>query len=440
MKKIILLLIFIVFTVFAQNNSIDKSIYYNYGERFYTDYYLSPDNSQDSINITFIFKISNASMAFNQEVLNRNKRIFIANPFIEITLADENGIIRKRLKWNDTVKVKDVVKTKQKYEYTYGIINTSLKKGNYNLNVSYLDKYGNSIEKKKFEVKAQINNKNMISKPFFIMQKENINYPLVLNGNISFHSKDVELIILTKSDLPEDIPLTCQRIKATGENEFLWEGEINISLNLKKINKYLKINQSNNHQKPYFTYEIQNNEYNYFKIDLPSSKFVPGNYKLTFGSGQDTSLFYFKVLWERKPISLQKIDYAVDLMEYITTEDELDKIDEGDEIEIFQNLIKYWKTKDPTPSTPYNEAMAEYFRRVDYAAFNYRTIKEKDGAKTDRGKIYILYGEPTNIHNKLTDNKNIVTWEYDNRVNKNFTFEMISTGIYKLTEIQDRTN
>ena len=38
-------------------------------------------------------------------------------------------------------------------------------------------------------------------------------------------------------------------------------------------------------------------------------------------------------------------------------------------------------------NTPYNEEMAEYFSRVDYAFYNFQTINQKDGAKTDRGKI-----------------------------------------------------
>ena len=55
----------------------------------------------------------------------------------------------------------------------------------------------------------------------------------------------------------------------------------------------------------------------------------------------------------------------------------------------FQRI--FWISRDPTPGTPQNEAMAEYFARKKYADARY------GGVRTDRGRIYVLLGKPAEI-------------------------------------------
>jgi hypothetical protein len=53
---------------------------------------------------------------------------------------------------------------------------------------------------------------------------------------------------------------------------------------------------------------------------------------------------------------------------------------------------------------------------------------------TDRGKVYILYGPPSTIERKLVEKSSIEIWKYI-ELKKEFTFESISTGVYKLSKI-----
>lgn len=56
-------------------------------------------------------------------------------------------------------------------------------------------------------------------------------------------------------------------------------------------------------------------------------------------------------------------------------------------------LRKFWKSKDPTPTTEGNEFKEEHERRVEYAKANFGssfTMRPWD----DRGEVYIKYGEP----------------------------------------------
>ncbi|MBI3363475.1 MAG: GWxTD domain-containing protein [Ignavibacteriae bacterium] len=54
-------------------------------------------------------------------------------------------------------------------------------------------------------------------------------------------------------------------------------------------------------------------------------------------------------------------------------------------------LAEFWKRRDPEPGTPVNEFKEQYIQRVEYANKNL-TIGFRQGWKTDRGRIYILYG------------------------------------------------
>lgn len=77
-------------------------------------------------------------------------------------------------------------------------------------------------------------------------------------------------------------------------------------------------------------------------------------------------------------------------------------------------MFNFWKQKDPNINTPRNEFKIEYVNRIQQAN---NTIKEpfKDGWKTDRGRIYVLFGKPDDIesHPYEADTKSYEIWKYD---------------------------
>lgn len=54
----------------------------------------------------------------------------------------------------------------------------------------------------------------------------------------------------------------------------------------------------------------------------------------------------------------------------------------------------FWKQRDPTPGTPENEYKREHYRRIIYANQHFRP----GGWRSDMGRVYIILGEPKNIH------------------------------------------
>ena len=119
------------------------------------------------------------------------------------------------------------------------------------------------------------------------------------------------------------------------------------------------------------------------------------------------------------------------------TDKEFDEVNEGSDCEIKKKLYEFWKKHDPTPYTAYNEAMTEYYNRVDYAFFNFQTTLRNDGALTDRGKIYILYGKPDSMDRNLTENSTFEIWKYT-KLNKKIKFQTQSTGDFKLIEVIEK--
>ncbi len=60
-----------------------------------------------------------------------------------------------------------------------------------------------------------------------------------------------------------------------------------------------------------------------------------------------------------------------------------------------QFIEQFWLRRDPTPDTPENEYKEEHYRRIAYA--NEHFAAGIPGWKTDRGRIYIMWGPPDQI-------------------------------------------
>ncbi|HUE80704.1 MAG TPA: GWxTD domain-containing protein [Pyrinomonadaceae bacterium] len=78
---------------------------------------------------------------------------------------------------------------------------------------------------------------------------------------------------------------------------------------------------------------------------------------------------------------------------YIITDEErkaFRKLETDDERERF--IEEFWRRRDPDPDTDENEFKEEYYERIAYA--NEHFASGIPGWKTDRGRIWIMYGKP----------------------------------------------
>ncbi len=121
-------------------------------------------------------------------------------------------------------------------------------------------------------------------------------------------------------------------------------------------------------------------------------------------------------------MSDEELDEVFNESKYVATNREIDQWKTINDIEGKRNfLFNFWKARDTNLDTPQNEYKKEYFERVAEANRKYSNIQKK-GWRTDRGRVLILYGEPSEIerHPNQVDTKPYEIWRY----------EQIEGGVY----------
>jgi len=177
-------------------------------------------------------------------------------------------------------------------------------------------------------------------------------------------------------------------------------------------------------------------------IPIPFEKLPLRNFELNLtilqGTRSEVVKKQFKTVWPDMPLSLRDVDFALNALRYITTEKQLDSLRRGTWDDRLSKLEGFWKEKDKTPETDYNEVMTEYYRRVDFAMRSFGTIREPDGSKSDRGRIFIIYGQPTQTQRNLDPTTGFQEiWIYEN-LGKKFTFvDKTKSGNYVLVATTD---
>jgi len=138
-------------------------------------------------------------------------------------------------------------------------------------------------------------------------------------------------------------------------------------------------------------------------IDMASGlkQEVDGYFKVDSGNIAETNLI---------PMSEEEEKKYFDQIKYIATDQEKEIFEQLDPRGKQEFLIHFWKSKDPNPETAENEFMIEHFRRLGVAEHKF-----KGGIDSDMGRVYIMYGPPTDIereHTMLIGAQSVETWVY----------------------------
>lgn len=100
-------------------------------------------------------------------------------------------------------------------------------------------------------------------------------------------------------------------------------------------------------------------------------------------------------------------EIALNEIRHISTSaqrDALEKLNATQDIDEF--MREFWAEIDPASETAENELQREYYER--FAFVNERFASFQDGWKTDRGRIYLLYGAPDEIQHEAWVNPNFL--------------------------------
>ena len=113
-------------------------------------------------------------------------------------------------------------------------------------------------------------------------------------------------------------------------------------------------------------------------------------------------------------MSEEELDDLFLKSKYLAAKTEIEKYENLSTIEGKREfMFEFWKARDENSATPENEFYKKYIQRLEVCNDKYNSMG-KQGWKTDRGRIYLLFGEPTEIErypNQL-ETKPYEIWHY----------------------------
>ena len=111
-----------------------------------------------------------------------------------------------------------------------------------------------------------------------------------------------------------------------------------------------------------------------------------------------------------------EIAQAFKYAQYIATETEERQFERMPDLKSKQNfLADFWRRRDPDPSTGVNEFKRAYYERIEYAN-EHLSNRANDGWRSDRGRVYIVYGKYDEIERAPSTSESLPyeIWHYDN--------------------------
>jgi GWxTD domain-containing protein len=174
---------------------------------------------------------------------------------------------------------------------------------------------------------------------------------------------------------------------------------------------------------------------NYVLVENFNRKLSEGPATLTINNGSRESKFVLNIDWIEKPFTLSNMNLAIELLEIIYDRSELLELYKTGNQQKYNALVDFWNRKNPDRNYQYNELMNEFYKRADYAMINFGNLANQIGAKTDRGKIYIQYGEPDEIKREYNAANAVIEIWYYKDLQKEFVFtDKTGLGNYILSK------
>jgi GWxTD domain-containing protein len=137
--------------------------------------------------------------------------------------------------------------------------------------------------------------------------------------------------------------------------------------------------------------------------EISMTEFSPGDYTLeVFLRGRrnkrlDQKEESFTIQWSQEALLKHDFNTAIEQLSYIAQSDEYEDMKKLQTMEEkVQAFNAFWDARDPTLGTPENESKREFYRRITFANRRFHHMR-REGWRTDRGRIYIQFGEPDQI-------------------------------------------
>ncbi len=422
MKKIIpVCLLFCYSSIYAQLPGKRQTEYgfdIDYKPPIYYDYFLSYAAEGNKPQLNFILNVQNDLFQFTKV-----ENIYQASYHISLTIKKDgsDAAVFSRV-WQQSVEEKVFERTNSKkiYQHNQNKIEMDVSPGNYKLFLEVTDDgtmkgYHNArlLTVPEIEPGEMMHTQIKLLDPVTDASSEVI---LEMRDPMVEFNHDLTAYFELQTDARDSLIITSKLSQINDESR---------AIQRQKIYRFLPI-----------TPLLQFRE-KLGKNFLPEGKFVL-RYRIRYGERILEIEKKFEVIWFDKPVYLYRYDLAIRPMQYVLNQAEWNTADalSYDELGIWFNA--YWKKKDPSPETPFNEIMYTFFHRVDEVNRIYGQ-RFKEGWETDRGKSYLLYGKPDRqeINRTSVNAKPYEVWYYDALKQKLTFIDEYDDEDYKLVQIEE---
>lgn len=399
MKKIFLIL-FISFCpiIFGQNGFFNKREVPVFRPNIHTQFLIYKLN--DDYQITYLYKIPYSRLVF--EKVNDH---FESQFELAIEVKNKENKIVKREFVKDKLVSYNFDETISHNKFLENFITLYLPKDVYTFQIIFEDKLTNR-QRPQPPIKISIGDSVTNYSPILINNKQSNGKYLVANfsGIIPFSKENYDLIFFSDKILASEK----YTVRILQKDSVYSEQNLTASVFGKPVFEKVNDKISVSFDSSYASNGIIIRDVN--------KKLFEGEYKLKLLSddGEEINTASLKVNWFNKPFSLNDVDFALEIISNIESENAFDNLLKKN-LSSEELLKQYWNSKDPTPETSFNELMEVFYRRVDYAESNFLNLSGTSGAKSDRGRIYIQNGPPDRIERGVNfDGKITETWYYEN--------------------------
>jgi len=411
----------------------------NQQQNIFIDYFTLPGENDSDNKMKFVasFRIGYSFLPFRKlrkpdnpneffshvglgiEVFKAEKKI--ENPDQEVPIEGLESVTRAS--WKDSAFAKTYEHTQSGNHFIEGYMQVELEPALYN----YFLQLNRGFESSEQASRAQQvglppyhrkNNGTVILGQEVVKNNSNTSIRLLNYGNNARYGKDFYAFIqLIGHKSGQNYTISLNRVIST-EDTTLTEKVFGRDIEKEEIYEDVKPVMGDNKSNPSIVLREKENGFAYALVKIPNSNFPNAAYQLNLtrkGQKKPVAQSQLRSIWPEIPISLLNLEVAIDMTKFIINEETLRNLQSGSREQREKKFREFWKEKDPTPQTEYNELMTEYYNRIDYAYANFTTVNTL-GFNSDRGKIYIKYGDPDNIERKFPPGEPTVEiWTYGKR-------------------------
>ncbi|WP_456439759.1 GWxTD domain-containing protein [Caldithrix abyssi] len=316
---------------------------------------------------------------------------------VSVAIRDDKGNLTNKNSWDEQALLKNFEDTNSKVQFQYRLYQLKVfdadwsgkRSGRFQLYLSVNDLVANNVYsfKHKFTIDS-VEKKWASTEIAFLKQRaDSARFPLMGRDKVLRFSKPAWAFVRLKNPDEQKLTFNLRIYQEEKQGHKLF------------YQQFLEVEGQNG------LFDLQ--------APLPMDSLDEGSYLLRISCKEWHKERKFKVFWFEKPTYLYRYDLAIRPMRLILDKKTYKYARSLSYDELEKWFKQYWKKRDPSKGTVYNEIMAEFFRRVEIANKRYSN-RHREGWETDRGRIYILYGEPKEIddHRYATETKPYQIWVY----------------------------